>query len=195
MAILQERVDELLVELRDLAEKGFPKAQEDWQKMYTAWGEDRIPSCCCCLSLTIYSEEQKRKGEEAAPGESSGTRPPTEEREDVTMDGDADKVESLSTRTNSNAPQKKFRMTDRMKEIVWNLVLLSNKCCELENEKKWVFCFSPENVSNKVLARWKALPSKSPSKVYGRFCIRKLLPHSLRDGCRQDKSAVMVSTL
>lgn len=33
-------------------------------------------------------------------------------------------------------PAKRFRMTETMKNIVWNLVLLSNECCRLENEKK-----------------------------------------------------------
>lgn len=37
-------------------------------------------------------------------------------------------------------PAKKFRMTEGMKGIVWQLVLLSNECCRLENEKKWVVC-------------------------------------------------------
>ncbi|KAK0467729.1 uncharacterized protein EV420DRAFT_1616596 [Desarmillaria tabescens] len=32
-------------------------------------------------------------------------------------------------------PHKKYRMTESMKNIVWELVLLSNECCRLENEK------------------------------------------------------------
>lgn len=39
-------------------------------------------------------------------------------------------------------PAKRYRMTDAMKGIVWQLVVLSNECCRLENEKKWVFFFS-----------------------------------------------------
>ena len=39
-------------------------------------------------------------------------------------------------------PAKQYRMTDQMKAIVWELVLLSNECCRLENEKKWVVFFS-----------------------------------------------------
>jgi hypothetical protein len=35
-------------------------------------------------------------------------------------------------------PQKKYRMTERMKVILWQLVSLSNECCRLENEKKCV---------------------------------------------------------
>jgi hypothetical protein len=33
-------------------------------------------------------------------------------------------------------PQKRYRLTEPMKNVVWQLVLLSNECCRLENEKK-----------------------------------------------------------
>ena len=33
-------------------------------------------------------------------------------------------------------PAKRYRLTDTMKSIVWELVLLSNECCRLENERK-----------------------------------------------------------
>ena len=36
-------------------------------------------------------------------------------------------------------PAKRYRLTDKMKAMVWDLVLLSNECCRLENEKKSVF--------------------------------------------------------
>ena len=36
-------------------------------------------------------------------------------------------------------PAKRYRLTDAMKSMVWELVLLSNECCRLENEKKSVF--------------------------------------------------------
>ena len=36
----------------------------------------------------------------------------------------------------ANPPQKKFRLTDRMKEKIWDLVCLTNEMCRIENEKK-----------------------------------------------------------
>ena len=36
----------------------------------------------------------------------------------------------------SQPPAKRYRMTEQMKGIVWELVLLSNEACRLENEKK-----------------------------------------------------------
>lgn len=38
----------------------------------------------------------------------------------------------------THAPQKRYRLTDAMKFIIWQLVCLSNECCRIENEKKWV---------------------------------------------------------
>lgn len=40
-------------------------------------------------------------------------------------------------------PGKRYRLTDAMKSIVWELVLLSNESCRLENEKKSVLIFTP----------------------------------------------------
>lgn len=35
-------------------------------------------------------------------------------------------------------PAKKYKMAEAMKGLIWNLVCLSNECCRIENEKKWV---------------------------------------------------------
>ena len=44
----------------------------------------------------------------------------------------------------AHPPQKRYRLTDQMKHIIWQLVCLSNECCRIENEKKCVLpsCFS-----------------------------------------------------
>lgn len=36
----------------------------------------------------------------------------------------------------AHPPQKKYKLTDQMKAIIWQLVCMSNECCRLENEKK-----------------------------------------------------------
>lgn len=36
----------------------------------------------------------------------------------------------------AHPPAKKYRLTDTMKSIIWQLVCLSNECCRIENEKK-----------------------------------------------------------
>lgn len=38
----------------------------------------------------------------------------------------------------THPPAKKYRLTEPMKSIIWQLVCLSNECCRIENERKWV---------------------------------------------------------
>lgn len=48
----------------------------------------------------------------------------------------SEKAGKLPGDKEAQPPAKKFRLTENMKAIVWELVLLSNECCRLENEKK-----------------------------------------------------------
>lgn len=36
----------------------------------------------------------------------------------------------------AHPPAKKYRLTEPMKSIIWQLVCLSNECCRIENERK-----------------------------------------------------------
>lgn len=38
----------------------------------------------------------------------------------------------------AHPPAQKYRLTEAMKSIIWQLVMLSNECCRLENEKQCV---------------------------------------------------------
>ena len=40
---------------------------------------------------------------------------------------------------NEKEPPKKYRLTEEMKKIFWELYCLSNESSRLTNEKKWVF--------------------------------------------------------
>jgi len=83
-------------------------------------------------------------GDESASN--APTRHPSAEDMDVDMDGgaggdangtgDGAGKEGAGGSKDSQPPGKKFRLTETMKAIVWELVLLSNECCRLENEKK-----------------------------------------------------------
>lgn len=75
------------------------------------------------------------------------TRHPTEEmdvdaeeRDNVkdkeSKDKDKDGHHSAPTQSQANPPAKRYRLTDAMKAIIWELVVLSNECCRLENERK-----------------------------------------------------------
>ncbi|KAJ7579039.1 hypothetical protein C8J56DRAFT_1016307 [Mycena floridula] len=127
--LLNERSDNLLKELEDQAKNGFPKAEEEWEKGVKAWEK----------------RQEKRVAEAEANGDASGnasmagddsgapTRHGTEEMEVDEKDGPKEPAPKADP--NSHPPPKKYRMTDSMKNIVWELVLLSNEGCRLENEK------------------------------------------------------------
>ncbi|KAJ7255176.1 hypothetical protein C8J57DRAFT_1186419 [Mycena rebaudengoi] len=121
-ALLNQRQDALMEQLAALAKEGFPRAQEEWER-----------------SLLNYEEKRKEKD----PSVEGSTRATTED-----PDGDASKDTSAAPPGTQDAkdgpgkggahpgpPLKKYRMTEQMKALVWQLVLLSNECCRLENEK------------------------------------------------------------
>ncbi|KAJ7442545.1 hypothetical protein B0H11DRAFT_2094117 [Mycena galericulata] len=139
-ALLNQRQDELLETLRLLAADGFPKAQEEWER-----------------SLQNYEEKRKEKaasngdGEPSVEGSTGPTRHGTEDPEvrvgsaglsSAGDDKDKDKANGKDDKegpgkggAHHGPPLKKYRMTDAMKSAVWELVLLSNEICRLENEK------------------------------------------------------------
>ncbi|KAF8962208.1 hypothetical protein BDZ97DRAFT_1825967 [Flammula alnicola] len=106
LALLTERQDVLL-------------AEEEWEKSVIAWGRgggehrDRVGGA------TRHPTEEMD-----VDGPSSVSHPPG--------DGEAGKD---GKDNGQHPPAKRYRMTEQMKAIVWELVLLSNECCRLENEK------------------------------------------------------------
>jgi Ubinuclein conserved middle domain len=108
------------------------------------------------LTIPFLDKRQEKLRTEAAEasagtGSAGPTRHPTEE-----MDVDGNGNQPLATVGASGDPEggkdgkdgkdhgqhppaKRYRLTDVMKSMVWELVLLSNECCRLENEKKLVF--------------------------------------------------------
>ncbi|KAJ7885063.1 hypothetical protein B0H14DRAFT_2699543 [Mycena olivaceomarginata] len=145
-ALLNQKQDEQLEQLRTLATEGFPKAQEEWEK-----------------SLQNYEEKRKEKAlatangsggdPESVEGSTGPTRHGTEDPEapgrvgsaglSSAGDGKGDKDEKEGGGkegpgkggAHHGPPLKKYRMTEPMKQTVWQLVLLSNEICRLENEK------------------------------------------------------------
>ncbi|KAK0205996.1 hypothetical protein DFS33DRAFT_1243026, partial [Desarmillaria ectypa] len=116
-AMLAKRQELLLEELAKQAKAGFPKAEEDWQH-----------------AVTVWDRRQERQRLEAS-SETPGTRPPTEERDREGSPHPPGEGGSNEGTKEPQPPHKKYRMTESMKNIVWELVLLSNECCRLENEK------------------------------------------------------------
>lgn len=174
LTLLTERQDVLLAQLATLAKDGFEKAKEEWERSVVAWGASNaytyfvsLTSSCPLLfsASRIYlpfsvpllidrwQEKSRLEAGEASTGTGSGapTRHPTEEMDvdgaAASQDGDGAPSKDKDGKHSANdPPAKRYRMTDQMKAIVWELVLLSNECCRLENEKKCVlgFCQSLE---------------------------------------------------
>ena len=129
--------------------------KEEWEKNLLLWGTDlpRSPSfpfpSLLLLSFSYLDKRQDKLRTEAAEastgtGSAGPTRHPTEEM-DVDSNGNqplgiagatGDAEGGKEGKDHGQQPAKRYRLTDTMKSIVWELVLLSNECCRLENEKK-----------------------------------------------------------
>jgi Ubinuclein conserved middle domain len=105
------------------------------------------------LTIPFLDKRQEKLRTEAAEasagtGSAGPTRHPTEEMNvdgngnqplaTVGASGDAEEGKDGKDH-GQHPPAKRYRLTDAMKSMVWELVLLSNECCRLENEKKLVF--------------------------------------------------------
>lgn len=88
-------------------------------------------------------KQEKTKGESAtasvdgSPASRAAPLPPGDDSAamDVDKSADGDGKDTKETK-DTHAPAKKFKMTEAMKGLIWNLVCLSNECCRIENEKK-----------------------------------------------------------
>ncbi|TFK48152.1 hypothetical protein OE88DRAFT_549061 [Heliocybe sulcata] len=131
MQLLTERQEVLLQQLAEIAREGFPKAKEEWERSVAAWERRQ--------------EKAKVEAEASGVGSTEGTpfAAPPPPPEDNHINGDMD-AEGGHLGVNGagkeggrepHPPAKKYRLTEQMKAIIWNLVLLSNECCRIENEK------------------------------------------------------------
>jgi Ubinuclein conserved middle domain len=149
LALLTERQDELLKQLQELAQAGFAKAEEEWENGVLAWGKPKLFIPCSLSTFHSIDKRQEKIRQEAA--EASGatgtnsacpTRHPTEEMDvdgedkDKVKDKEKDGPHPAPTQGQAHPPAKRYRLTDAMKAIIWELVVLSNECCRLENERK-----------------------------------------------------------
>lgn len=124
MALLVKRQDELLVELKAAADEGFQRAKEEWERSVTAWEK----------------KQEKSKGDtasvEGSPVLRAAPLPPGDDGAvmdvDKSLDGEGKDAKDAK---DAHPPAKKYKMTEAMKGLIWNLVCLSNECCRIENEK------------------------------------------------------------
>jgi hypothetical protein len=157
---LNQRQGALLEELARLTAEGFPRAKEEWEKTVAQWGASfttrrQFPySFPCFFPPIAEAKQEKIKGAEVKVGgeESAAGAPPPSARQSTedaasgmeqdpqplapTQEGGTPKA--ATGKADAHPPSKKYRMTETMKGIVWQLVGLSNECCKIENEKKCV---------------------------------------------------------
>ncbi|TFK73085.1 hypothetical protein BDN72DRAFT_762326 [Pluteus cervinus] len=129
-ALLIQRQDALLEELKKEAEQGFAKAEEEWEKSVVAWDKRQ--------------EKARAEAATSTPADPTDSTAPTRHgTEEMDVDhpihdsgsGVGDNNRQKNNTRDQHPPAKKYRMTEKLKGIVWDLVLLSNECCRLENEK------------------------------------------------------------
>ena len=76
---------------------------------------------------------------EDSPASRAAPLPPGDDGAGMDVDRSADGEGKDAKETkDTHPPVKKYKMTEAMKGLIWNLVCLSNECCRIENEKKYV---------------------------------------------------------
>ncbi|KAF5340809.1 hypothetical protein D9758_017651 [Tetrapyrgos nigripes] len=155
-AMIVERQDALLTQLKKEADEGFTKAAEEWERSVVAW-DKRQKKAKANAALTANSGTPGAGGSGAESASNAPTRPASpmddhDEDDDVVMqdagaksgggagkdpakDGGGKDAGGGGKEKVEQPPAKKYRMTESMKAIVWELVVLSNEACRLENEK------------------------------------------------------------
>ncbi|KAG1807962.1 uncharacterized protein BJ212DRAFT_1281275 [Suillus subaureus] len=159
LKILTDRQDELLQQLTGLTKDGFSKAQEEWEKSVVAWerrkekAKNESEAGAASASTPSASADAAHHDDGAGSGvdgdnvRADGDRTladgtGTDGGAGAGTDGGGPGADDNATGTNkadgtrdAHPPAQKYRLTEAMKVIVWQLVMLSNECCRLENEK------------------------------------------------------------
>ncbi|THU97335.1 hypothetical protein K435DRAFT_662949 [Dendrothele bispora CBS 962.96] len=151
-AMIVERQEALLTQLKKDADEGLVRAQEEWEKSVVAW-DKRQKKAKAANTLSVPGGGGGSGAESVSNAPTRNPSPLDDHEHDHDLDhGDEDVVmHDASTKSGKDGgeegkegkgkekaeqpPAKKYRMTESMKAIVWELVLLSNECCRLENEK------------------------------------------------------------
>ncbi|KAG2105492.1 uncharacterized protein F5147DRAFT_702634 [Suillus discolor] len=152
LKILTDRQDELLQQLAGLTKEGFSKAQEEWEKSVVAWERRKEKA---------KNESEAGAASASTPSASVDAAHPDDgtvsgvDGDNARADGDRSLADGAGTdgggpgpdgdnaagtnkadgTRDAHPPAQKYRLTEAMKVIVWQLVMLSNECCRLENEK------------------------------------------------------------
>lgn len=130
----------MLSELAELTKEGFVKAQEEWEKSVAVWGTELVVCSPPRLITLLEKRQEKLKAENTEAGSVSGDGATNggvvvPHAGDETASGAEDAAPKANAKE-AHPPAKKYRLTEPMKSIIWQLVCLSNECCRIENERK-----------------------------------------------------------
>ena len=106
-----------------------------------------FPLSCHEVLMSDFSEKRQEKVK--AGSEAGNVSTPTAGEAHLEEGGAASGAEGEGASStakhdgtrDAHPPAQKYRLTEAMKSIIWQLVTLSNECCRLENEKKCVARF------------------------------------------------------
>lgn len=112
-------------------------------------GEERYHLGCANCGLfpisayfpLIEKRQEKLKAESAEAGSASGDAAANgsvvapHAGDETAASGAEDAIPKTNAKE-AHPPAKKYRLTEPMKSIIWQLVCLSNECCRIENERK-----------------------------------------------------------
>ena len=89
----------------------------------------------------LEKRQEKLKAESTEAGSVSGDAAanvggaPAHAGDETAASGAEDAAPKANAKE-AHPPAKKYRLTEPMKSIIWQLVCLSNECCRIENERK-----------------------------------------------------------
>ena len=182
--MIVERQDQLLAELGKMVAEGMDAAQTEHDRAVALWEERR---------------ERRRREALAAPDAPSAAHSPAsapvhmDEDKKEGEDKEHDEGDEGDKEDKDKPPQKRFRLTELMKGLIWALVVLNNEIVALSNEKKYVT--TPLLLSFSLLAcrfgllmrahmsaHWKGVRNSSRSRVSVKLYIRRSCPCSQTAG-------------
>ncbi|EJF61353.1 hypothetical protein DICSQDRAFT_180666 [Dichomitus squalens LYAD-421 SS1] len=138
--LLVDRQNALIEELRALAEEGFPKAKEEWEKSVMQWEKRQERAKLDASGEGSNGVDHSQEGSPAASDAQATPMMPRTPLDQVAIaaadDGEHEDGAGGGGRgRDTHPPAQRYRLTDQMKTIIWQLVCLSNECCRIENEK------------------------------------------------------------
>ncbi|KAH8092172.1 hypothetical protein BXZ70DRAFT_1010874 [Cristinia sonorae] len=145
MNLLTDRQNACLEKLAQLAQEGFPKAKEEYEKSLAQWERrqekakqdaEAGPSSAAAGGQVAASAEGTPVPSDAQPTPKAGTSSlPDGHESEHEGEGGAGGAGGPKNAKDAHPPTKKYRLTEDMKALIWQLVCLSNECCRIENEK------------------------------------------------------------